>query len=64
MAENRSLQSVYTMEGVYATANSQNEVVNYHKNEDMPAILKVRFGIFTKNMRLSGFPVIFLRKLM
>ena len=43
MAENRSLQSVYTMEGVYATASSQNEVVNFHKNEDMPAILKVSF---------------------
>ena len=31
MAENRSLQSVYTMEGVYATASSQNEVVNHPK---------------------------------
>ena len=43
MAENRSLQSVYTMEGVYATANSQNEVMNPStiKEEEVPSVLKV-----------------------
>ena len=42
MAENRSLQSVYTMEGVYATASSQNEVTNpIEKTEDLPTVLKV-----------------------
>ena len=55
MAENRSLQSVYTMEGVYATASSQNEVSNHgEKMEDLPAILKVarhltNFDIFDEN---------------
>ena len=44
MAENRSLQSVYTMEGVYATAtaSSQNEVTNpFEKTEELPSVLKV-----------------------